>query len=144
MDTVTTETTNYDQAANGANPPLGRGRRVLIGLAALYPLFLLILSSVNMLDPKRTGLLGLSEVFAPYLFLPLLLLVPLLFMRGAAILRILLVLCAIVYVLRFPPKLIIAAPTGTPGAMHLSVLSWNTRFGGQYDQVMGVLRGKPA
>jgi vancomycin resistance protein VanJ len=99
---------------------------------------------VNMLDPKRTGLLGLSEVFAPYLFLPLLLLVPLLFMRGAAILRVLLVLCAIVYVVRFPPKLIIAAPTGTPGAIHLSVLSWNTRFGGQHDQVMAVLKSKPA
>lgn len=123
---------------------MGWGRRVLILLAALYPLFLLFLSLVNMLDPKRTGLLGLSEVFAPYLFLPLLLLVPLLFMRGAAILRLLLVLCAIVYVVRFPPKLIIAAPASTPGAMHLSVLSWNTRFGGQYDQVMGVLRSKPA
>ena len=99
---------------------------------------------MNMMDPKRTGLLGLSEVFAPYLFLPLLLLVPLLFMRGAAILRVLLVLCTIVYGVRFPPKLIIAAPQSTPGAIHLSVLSWNTRFGGQYDQVMAVLRSKPA
>jgi endonuclease/exonuclease/phosphatase (EEP) superfamily protein YafD len=144
MDIVNTKAGNHNQAVKGANPPLGWGRRALIILAALYPLFLLVLSLVNMLDPKRTGLLGLSEVFAPYLFLPILLLVPLLFMRGAAILRVLLVLCAIVYVLRFPPKLIIAAPTGTPGAIHLSVLSWNTRFGGQYDQVMAVLRNKPA
>ena len=144
MDIVNTKAGNHNQAVKGANPPLGWGRRVLILLAALYPLFLLFLSLVNMLNPKRTGLLGLSEVFAPYLFLPLLLLVPLLFMRGTAILRILLVLCAIVYVVRFPPKLIIAAPASTPGAMHLSVLSWNTRFGGQYEQVMGVLRSKPA
>lgn len=144
MDTVTTQTGNHNQAVNGANPPLGWRRRALILLAALYPLCLLFLSLVNMMDPKRTGLLGLSEVFAPYLFLPLLLLVPLLFMRGAAILRLLLVLCAIVYVLRFPPKLIIAAPTSTQGAMHLSVLSWNTRMGGEYDQVMAVLRSKPA
>ncbi|MEP6775226.1 MAG: hypothetical protein ABJA50_06470, partial [Chloroflexota bacterium] len=144
MDTVTTQSRNHNQPVNRANPPLGWRRRALIILAALYPLFLLFLSLVNMLDPKRMGLLGLSEVFAPYLFLPLLLLVPLLLIRGAAILRVLLVLCAIVYVVRFPPKLIIAAPTGTPGAMHLSVLSWNTRFGGQYEQVMAVLRSKPA
>jgi len=144
MDTVTTQSRDHNQPVNGANAPSGWRKRALITLAAIYPLFLLLLSLVNMLDPKRTGLLGLSEVFAPYLFLPLLLLVPLLFLRGAAVLRVLLVLCAIVYVVRFPPKLIIAAPAGTPGAMHLSVLSWNTRFGGQYDQVMAVLREKPA
>jgi endonuclease/exonuclease/phosphatase (EEP) superfamily protein YafD len=113
-------------------------------LACLYPLFLLILSLVNALDPKRTGLLALSEVFAPYLFLPLLLLVPLAFMRGAAFLRVLLVLCAVVYGLRFPPRLVAAAPQTTPGAIHLSVLSWNTLITRRYDEVMNVLRTKPA
>lgn len=143
-DTFARQATNQNQALNRAKPPSGWGRRSVLMLGALYPLFLLLLSLVNMLEPKRTGLLGLSEVFAPYLFVPLLFVVPLLFMRGAAFLRVLLVLCAIVYGLRFPPRLIAAAPPGAPGAIHLSVLSWNTLVGGKYDEVMNVLRSKPA
>jgi endonuclease/exonuclease/phosphatase (EEP) superfamily protein YafD len=144
MDTVSEQAKRDTRVLRGGTTRSGWRKRGLLILAALYPLFLLILSTVNMLGPKRTGLLGLSEVFAPYLFLPLLLLVPLMFVRGAVVLRVLLVLCAVVYVLRFPPKLIIAGPQSTPGATHLSVLSWNTRAGGEYDQVMAVLRSKPA
>lgn len=120
------------------------GKRILLTLAAIYPLLLLSLSLINTLQPRRTGLLGLSEVFAPYLFLPLLALIPFLFVRGAVVLRVLLVLCAVVYGLRFPPRLISAAPRAAPGALHLSVMSWNVLLGGQYNEIKKVLSTKPA
>jgi endonuclease/exonuclease/phosphatase family metal-dependent hydrolase len=86
----------------------------------------------------------LSEVFAPYLFLPLLLLVPFVFMRGAAVLRVMLFVCAVVYGVRFPPKLISAAPPQTPGAINLSVMNWNVRAGGDYEALVGMLSDRPA
>ena len=56
-----------------------------------------------MSDQMRTGLMGLSWFFVPYVVLPFVSLVTFLFMRGAAILRVLLLLCAIFDGVRFPP-----------------------------------------
>lgn len=125
-------------------PRSSMGKKLLLGLACLYPLFVLALTLVNALEPRRTGLLGLSAVFGPYLFLPLLLLVPLAFMRGAHILRLLLVVCAVAYGLRFPPSLLGGAPQGTPGALQLSVLHWNTLAGGSQSEILEVLKKKGA
>ncbi|MEO5953140.1 MAG: endonuclease/exonuclease/phosphatase family protein [Chloroflexia bacterium] len=125
-------------------PQPRRARRVFLTLAAAYPLLLLILSLINTLQPKRTGFLGLSEVFAPYLFLPLILYVPLLFVRKTAPLRILLIVCAVVYGLRFPPRLISASTQSSPGAIQLSVTSWNVLVGGWKDEITKVLQTKPA
>ncbi len=119
-------------------------RRLVFAAASIYPLFLLVLSVMNTVQPRRTGLLGLSEVFAPYLFLPLVMLLPFAFMRGAAVLRVMLVVCALVYGVRFPPKLISAAPVETPGAINLSVMSWNVMVGDDYDEVARVLDTRPA
>lgn len=123
-------------------PRRGVGKKLLLGLACLYPLFVLALTVVNVLEPRRTGLLGLSEVFAPYFFLPLLLLVPLAFIRGAHFLRLLLVLCAVAYGLRYPPSFLAGAPQGTPGALQLSVLHWNTLAGGSQREILEVLKEK--
>jgi endonuclease/exonuclease/phosphatase family metal-dependent hydrolase len=117
---------------------------VLVALLALYPLLLLGLTLVNVMQPKRTGLLALSEVFAPYLFLPLLLIAPFALMRGARMLRVMLLLCVIVFCLRFPPRLVAAEPSVTPGAIHVSAMHWNVYAGGSFGQVMEVLREKPA
>lgn len=118
--------------------------RLLTALAVLYAFAVLVLSFINTVQPRRTGLLGLSEVFAPYLFLPLLLFVPLLFAREARLLRFLLILCAVVYGLRFPPRLIYAAPQTTPGAIKLNVLSWNVLHGGWKEEIVKVLQSTPA
>jgi vancomycin resistance protein VanJ len=120
------------------------GRSILITLLASYPILLLALTLANMIEPKRTGLLALSEVFAPYLFLPLLLLAPFALMRGARVLRVMLLVCMVVFCVRFPPRLVAAAPQSDPGAIHLSAMQWNVLAGGQYDRIMEVLRGKPA
>ncbi len=125
-------------------PQPRRARRIFLTILTAYPILLLILSLVNTLQPKRTGFLGLSEVFAPYLFLPLLLYIPLLFLRGASLLRVLLVLCALVYGVRFPPNLVSASPQTTPGAIQLSVMSWNVLVGGWKDEITKVLQTKPA
>ncbi|MGA7731795.1 MAG: endonuclease/exonuclease/phosphatase family protein [Chloroflexia bacterium] len=119
-------------------------RRLVFAIASIYPLCLLALSAMHALQPRRTGLLGLSEVFAPYLFLPLLVLLPFAFMRGAALLRVMLVVCAVVYGVRFPPNLISASPAETPGAIQLSVMSWNVMVGDDYDEVARVLSERPA
>lgn len=119
-------------------------KRIFMAMAAAYPALLLVLSLVNTLQPRRTGFLGLSEVFAPYLFLPLILYVPFLFVRGAAILRVLIVICALVYGLRFPPRLVEASPQSTPGALQISTMSWNVLVGGHKDEIVKVLQTKPA
>ena len=119
-------------------------KRVFVALLVIYPLALLALSLVNVFEPKRTGLLALSEIFAPYLFLPLLLLAPFMLMRGTALLRVLLLACVLVFCVRFPPRLVSAAPQNDPAAIHLSAMQWNVRMGGQYGQIMDVLRRKPA
>ncbi len=52
--------------------------------------------------------------------------------------------CMLVFCVRFPPRLVSAAPASDPGALHLSAMQWNVKEGGQYDQIMEVLRQKPA
>jgi vancomycin resistance protein VanJ len=126
------------------NPIVTWARRLFLFVLMLYPLFVLGLTVYNMVQPRRTGLFALSEVFAPYLFLPLLALVPFVFMRRARMLRIALMVCALVFLVRFPPNIVASAPVSTPGAIHLSVMSWNVLTGGRYEQVMSVLRQKPA
>jgi endonuclease/exonuclease/phosphatase family metal-dependent hydrolase len=59
-------------------------------------------------------------------------------------LRALLLVCAVVYGMRFPPTLISAATVETPSASNLSVMSWNVLAGGRYDKVMEMLRTRPA
>ena len=119
-------------------------KRIFVTLLVIYPLALLALSLANVLDPKRAGLFALSEIFAPYLFLPLLLLAPFALMRGTGVLRTLLLVCLLVFCVRFPPRLVSAAPADNPAAIHLTAMQWNVRVGGQYDQIMNVLSQQPA
>src|SRR5437870_5649289 len=125
-------------------PRRRRCRSILIALLVAYPILLLAISLVNTIEPKRTGLLALSEVFAPYLFLPLLLLAPFALMRGTRLLRVMLLICMVVFCVRFLPRLVEAAPQSDPGAIHLSAMQWNVLAGGQYGRIMEVLRAKPA
>jgi endonuclease/exonuclease/phosphatase (EEP) superfamily protein YafD len=99
----------------------------------LYAAVLILLSAVNLLIPQRHGLLSLSQILAPLLFLPLLLLVPLAFVRAAPganglrwRLRIGLLTCAVVAVVRFVPAWIPAASPRVPaGGLEIGVTTWN-------------------
>jgi endonuclease/exonuclease/phosphatase (EEP) superfamily protein YafD len=51
-------------------------------------------------------------------------------MRGAALLRVSLALCALVFVVRFVPHLAAATLQEEPGATHVNVLTWNVHVGG--------------
>jgi endonuclease/exonuclease/phosphatase (EEP) superfamily protein YafD len=123
---------------------LSAARRALIALAMLYPLGLLALTLLNTVRPKRAGMFALTEVFAPYMFLGLLLVLPFALMRGAKALRVLLLVCAAVFLLRFPPGLAHASPPPNPGAIRLDVMTWNVLVGGWHEEILKVLRQKPA
>lgn len=107
--------------------------QILVPLAALYPIVVLILSVAQMLAPRRAGLLALSQVLAPYLFLPLLLWLPFTLFRGTRLLRWLLALCACVAVLRFIPPLH-QPKVARPEDVVVQAMTWNVGMTGPADQ----------
>jgi endonuclease/exonuclease/phosphatase (EEP) superfamily protein YafD len=119
-------------------------RRLLIALAMLYPLALLALTLLNTVRPRRAGMFAVTEVFAPYLFLGLVAVLPFALLRGAKVLRVLLLVCAAVFLVRFPPGLAHASPPPNPGAIRLDVMTWNVLVGGWPEEILEVLRQKPA
>src|SRR5689334_21533747 len=123
---------------------ISRGRKALIGLLSCYPVLVLGLTALHLLAPQRTGILALSQIFALYLFVPLLGVLPFALLRGAGPLRVLLVLCALVYGARYAPRLVPTAAAVPPGTAQVAVMNWNVRLGGQWDQVRPVLLARPA
>lgn len=124
--------------------PKTRLLKILLFVALLYPALLLVLNLINLLLPRQSGVLGLTEVFAPFLFLPLLLLIPLLFIRGYVFLRIALVCCALVWVVRFMPPLNFFPPQQT-AAVELDVMTWNVYFlNSEVETIIEYLQQRPA
>ncbi|HEX6607374.1 MAG TPA: endonuclease/exonuclease/phosphatase family protein [Chloroflexia bacterium] len=123
---------------------VSRARKALIGLLSCYPLLVLGLAAIHLLAPQRSGALALSQIFAPYLFVPLPALLPFALLRGAGPLRVLLLLCALVFGVRYAPRLVPTATAAPPGATQVEVMNWNVRLGGQWDQVRPVLLSRPA
>lgn len=107
-----------------------RGTPLLGAFLSLYPLALVGVSLAHLLAPQRSGPVALSQVFAPYLFLPLVLLVPFVFVRGVGMLRVALALCLLVFVMRFVPHLTAATLREQPGATYINAMTWNVRDGG--------------
>lgn len=116
----------------------------LLWVAAGYPFLLLAMSVLHLLLPQRTGLLAITQIFAPYLFLPLLLLLPLALVRSARALRISLALCGLIFLLRFTPRLIAPQVSDTPTGLRLNVMTWNVEGGGQRDEIHTALTAKQA
>jgi vancomycin resistance protein VanJ len=126
-----------------ANYRLSSGPR--FGFASLYPVALLALTAVTLVVPQRTGVLALAEVFAPFLFVPLLLLVPFAFARGATGLRVLMLASALVFTARHVPLPAFGAASEPPAGPRISVLSWNVFIGNRrYDDFREVLLTRPA
>lgn len=123
--------------------PGKRFLKVLLFLSLLYPTLLLVLNLINLLLPSPSGALGLSEVFAPFLFLPLLLLLPLVFVRGFGLLRIALVCCLVVGALRYMPPLNFSPPQET-SAVELDLMTWNIYANNDPQNVTDYLEQKPA
>jgi len=127
-------------------------RRALFNIifisSLIYLVLLVVLSVIHMLFPQRSGLLALTQVFAPYLFIPVLPIVPMALIRRPRRFRVALVialaLCAILFLVRFPPRLIAAPNQERIGEMHLSAMAWNVFVGGRHEAVRSLLVTRPA
>lgn len=107
----------------------------------------LALTVINVVHPSRAGVLALSEVFAPYLSLALVVFLPLAFAhtRDGRLLRILLGACLVVALVRFVPGTIHLPRAADPGALQVPVSTWNLELGqADPDAVVAAIRSMPA
>ncbi|MCY7418555.1 MAG: endonuclease/exonuclease/phosphatase family protein, partial [Chloroflexi bacterium] len=122
-------------------------RRLCVGLAILACLAVLALSVINLVAPQRNGILALTQVFAPYLFLGLLVCLPLCLLRrrGVGLLRVLMLACLVVFVIRFVPGTVALPRSADPSAIRVPVTTWNLELG-QADPavVLDTIRAMPA
>ncbi len=112
---------------------------VVVRLALIYPVALLALCLTHSIAPHRGGLVALSQVVAPYLFVPLVLLAPLAFLGEARVLRWALGLCLLAFLLRFSPSPLArlrrwAATPEEHGSPRITVVNWNAQNWGPADQ----------
>lgn len=107
---------------------LSRRRRSIIALAALYPLALAGLWLAESVARARSGPLALAAVLAPYLFLPLIPLFPLMMLRGTAVLRLAVVACLLfgIPLASGPPAV---SPIVADAGVALTLTTWNVAFG---------------
>lgn len=94
-------------------------------LSTLYVLGLLVLLLQHVLLPQRDGFLALTQVFEPYLFAPLLLVLPLATMRRSALFGSAIVVCCLIGLLRMGPTWISLPPLETPDAYRFRATTWN-------------------
>jgi vancomycin resistance protein VanJ len=105
---------------------LDRLRTISAGCLAAYAVVIAILSIVNILAPQRNGLLALSQIFAPHLWLSVLVLAPVAFRFPRPWLLVPVVVALSIGLLRFGPGLV-SVPPRPPAADETVVrlLSWN-------------------
>ncbi|GHO51935.1 endonuclease/exonuclease/phosphatase family protein [Ktedonobacter robiniae] len=99
--------------------------KVLTIGASLYVLLVLIFLISHAIAPQRVGLLALAGIFAPYLFAPLALLVPFLFLRFTALLRIAFAIGVILFGLCFSPRLGAGNAQSIEGGRTITAMTWN-------------------
>jgi endonuclease/exonuclease/phosphatase (EEP) superfamily protein YafD len=116
--------------------------RTLVTLAGVaLAVGLVVVTIVNIVAPQRDGILALSQILAPYLFL---LLVPFLLLLTTPrlpgrLLRWTTLVAAIVFLIRFVPVWVAlpgSAPAAASGAPRISVASWNLELGQPADAVV--------
>lgn len=101
--------------------------KVLTIGASLYILLILIFLISHAINPQREGLLALAGIFAPYLFAPLVLLIPFLFLRFTALLRIVFAIGIILFSLCFSPHLGTSSARSIDGGRTITAMTWNFR-----------------
>ena len=99
--------------------------RILASLAAAYLAAVILLTLVNWLFPQRGGWLALSQIFAPYLSAPVLLVAPLLVIRGGWRLRGLALIGIALVIVRFGPALTPCARVVEADQPAIKVATWN-------------------
>ena len=102
----------------------------LAAAAGGYSAALLALDAVHLLAPQRDGLAAISQVFAPHLHLPLLVIVPVALAaraRGPVLAAVL--LAAAVALLRFGPGMVSLPTPPTADETTIPVLAWNLAAG---------------
>jgi|GEM_PF-630716 len=100
-------------------------RSILNRLVLMYLLLVLGLLLHHVLRPHHSGLLALTQVLAPYLFLPFLLSIPFAALRGMVMLRWTLITSAGLFFMCFVLPLASVAPPSTATRVHIRVMNWN-------------------
>ena len=113
-------------------------------LLCAYLLGVLALTVVQMVSGQTDGLIALSEVFALFLFAPLVLLVFPALRQGAWLARAALLVSMVVFALRFDALPPLAQPQEHAEAFHLNALAWNVLDGGDYQRIRNLLLEKSA
>ena len=122
-----------------------RNKKILLGAGGIYPGLLLFLSLVHWFFPQRSGVLAFTQVFAPFLWGPLLFLTPLLFFKGAVRFRLLMLACGLVWCVRFFPALNLFTSDLDAGAFQFDIITWNVYINNpQLDKVRDYLHTHPA
>jgi endonuclease/exonuclease/phosphatase (EEP) superfamily protein YafD len=106
------------------------GRFRIRDLLALYPIGLLVLTTVHVLTPQRSGPLALTQLFALHLYLLAALLVPFARDPTARLLRIGLALVLVAGVVRFGAEWVSVPPGDEPGTP-IEVAAWNLELGSE-------------
>ena len=141
------DTTRSASQESRSHAPRRVIRRILVGLGILACLVILGLSVVDLIAPQRNGLLALADVMAPLLFLGLLVFLPLCLLRGAhaRLLRVLIVVCAGVFMVRFLPGAVALPRAADPAALPVHATTWNLELGrADPGVVVETIRAMPA
>jgi endonuclease/exonuclease/phosphatase (EEP) superfamily protein YafD len=109
----------------------GRSAALAATLAALYPMALIVMSVVHAVAPQRSGPLAISQILAPHLFLLVVLLVPLAFVRRARALRIALLVAVAVFAVRFGAGAWSLPASREATATTITVVTWNLLVNGR-------------
>jgi vancomycin resistance protein VanJ len=102
----------------------------LFRLFAAYCAIVMVISIVNVVAPQRGGPFALSQVFAPHLLAPVLVLAPFTLISTSRALRLGVVLALVVGAIRFGPGLV-SLPSDAPTTDEaiVNVISWNLEAG---------------
>lgn len=108
---------------------------------AVYPALLTVLTVVQAVAPQRDGPLALAQVFAPWLFLPLVGLLPHLVLLRDRRLAVALIVVLAAGAVRFGPGLVPAGdPAPAPDARTVRVVSWNVLLSNPARRVTATVR----
>ncbi|GCE16966.1 endonuclease/exonuclease/phosphatase family protein [Dictyobacter kobayashii] len=103
-----------------------RFKTLIIGTLC-YLLVVDIIIVAHVFVPQREGILALLAIFAPYLFIPLLILIPFLLWRFTSVLRVVFVLGIVLFCLWFPPRLGNGGAQESATGQTVTALTWNYR-----------------
>jgi vancomycin resistance protein VanJ len=106
-----------------------------------YPVLLVLLVAAQLVVPQRSGPFALAQVFAPWLFLPLLFLLPFAVALRDRALAGALVLALLAFGAHLGPEYVPSGrPAADPGAVPVRVTSWNVLFTNPSTRVTGTVR----